>query len=215
MSKGFNSNRYTLDFMNEIFPELKDSEDDRIRKVLVEHFDGLHSSTYPYKGFTKEEILAWLEKQGREKPADKVEPKFKVGDWVVSPNGVYWHIDSIQNGRYEVTADTGLCDNWPLDTNIYRLWAIQDAKDGDVLVDEDNNIGIYKEIEGICWHSYIYLGCDNRLYCSNIGGYHKQNSTKPATKEQRDNLFKKINEGGYVWYPNSKSLYKLIRIHYD
>jgi hypothetical protein len=39
------------------------SEDERIRDALIEHFTGLHSSTYPYKGFTKEQILAWLEKQ--------------------------------------------------------------------------------------------------------------------------------------------------------
>jgi len=49
-----------------VFPELKESEgeDERIRKAIIEHFAGSHSSMYPYKGFTKEQILAWLEKQG-------------------------------------------------------------------------------------------------------------------------------------------------------
>ena len=65
--------------------------------------------------------------------------------------------------------------------------------------DEGNNIGIFKETEGICWHSYIYLGCDNRLYDSNIGGSHVQNNTKPATKEQKDLLFQKMKESGYEW----------------
>ena len=46
------------------FPELKDSKDKRIRKVIIEHFACSHSSMYPYKGFTKKEILDWLEKQG-------------------------------------------------------------------------------------------------------------------------------------------------------
>jgi hypothetical protein len=49
-----------------IFPELKESKDDRIRKAIIEHFAGSHSSMYPYKGFTKKQFLAWLEKQ-REK----------------------------------------------------------------------------------------------------------------------------------------------------
>ena len=53
-----------------IFPELK-SEDERIRKSIIELFAGMHSSVYPYKGFTKEQILAWLEKQGEQKPQGK------------------------------------------------------------------------------------------------------------------------------------------------
>ncbi len=51
------------------FPELAESKDERIRKAIIEHFTGLHSSVYPYKGFTKEQILAWLEKKGEQKPA--------------------------------------------------------------------------------------------------------------------------------------------------
>ena len=146
---------------------------------------------------------------------NKVETKFKVGDWVVSPNGVYWHIDAIQNGRYEVTTDTGQCGNWPLDTNIYRLWTIQDAKDGDVLVDrfsKDNIIILYKGINpklsvlAYCgWNGYNlsiktnglgYGNLDNTNYC-------------PATKEQRDLLFQKMHEAGYEWDVEKKELKKI------
>ena len=49
--------------MEYLFPELKESEDEKIRKAIIEHFAGSHSSMFPYKGFTKEQILAWLEKQ--------------------------------------------------------------------------------------------------------------------------------------------------------
>ena len=58
------------DVMETIFPELKESEDERIRKAIIEHFEGSHSSMYPYKGFIKEQILAWLERQGEQKPAE-------------------------------------------------------------------------------------------------------------------------------------------------
>ena len=51
------------DMLDIIFPELAESKDEKIRKVLIEHFKGSHSSIFPYKGFTKEQILAWLEKQ--------------------------------------------------------------------------------------------------------------------------------------------------------
>ena len=43
-----------------IFPELKEDENDRIRRVIIEHFVGSHSCMFPYKGFTKEQIRYWF-----------------------------------------------------------------------------------------------------------------------------------------------------------
>lgn len=85
--------------MVSIFPELKESEDERIRKALVR----FHKSTIDIDGIKGADILAWLEKQDEQKPildfkasnwyvskvdgkihdmtynpADKVEPRFKV-----------------------------------------------------------------------------------------------------------------------------------------
>ena len=54
-----------------IFPELKEDENDRIRRVIIEHFVGSHSCMFPYKGFTKEQIIDWLEKQGEQKPYER------------------------------------------------------------------------------------------------------------------------------------------------
>lgn len=151
------------------------------------------------------DILSWLEKQRGEMPADKVKPKFKVGNWVVCGKLVT-QITSIEDDGY-TNSDQGFIS---FETaKKFHLWAIQDAKDGDVLVDEDNNIGIYKGIEYIWWKSYIYLGCNNCLYGFNIGGSHKQNSTKPATKEQRDLLFKKMKDAGYEWDAEKKGLRKI------
>ena len=53
-----------------IFPELKEDENDRIRRVIIEHFVGSHSCMFPYKGFTKEQIIDWLEKQCEQKPVE-------------------------------------------------------------------------------------------------------------------------------------------------
>ena len=83
-------------------------------------------------------------------------------------------------------------------------------KEGDVLVDKDNNIGIFQKFEGIYWYSYIYLGCDGELRGFSIGGSHKQTDVHPATKEQRDLLFQKIKEAGYCWNDKTKTLEKLI-----
>ena len=48
--------------LEEIFPELGESEDERIRKALVR----FHKSTIDVDGIKGEEIVAWLEKQGQE-----------------------------------------------------------------------------------------------------------------------------------------------------
>ena len=63
-----------------------------------------------------------------QKPADKIEPKFKVGDYVV---GKY-----ISGYISEVRDDCYLLDyqGFSIDKqDNYHLWTIQDAKDGDVL----------------------------------------------------------------------------------
>ena len=79
-----------------VLPELRESEDERIRKELIERFN------WELKGAEEQDSagcsrqkdiamfkrgIAWLEKQGEQKPADKVEPKFKVGDIVRHKNG--------------------------------------------------------------------------------------------------------------------------------
>lgn len=51
-----------------IFPELADSEDERIRKALIR----FHKSTIDVDGIKSEDIIAWLEKQGEKKSSDEV-----------------------------------------------------------------------------------------------------------------------------------------------
>ena len=51
-----------------VFPELKEGEDEKIRKTLIEYFNA-----YPkdyFGGLKKRYIVAWLEKQGEKKPFD-------------------------------------------------------------------------------------------------------------------------------------------------
>ena len=53
-----------------VFTELKESEDERIRKVLIGWINLEPSTSFndTFDGFSKEQILAWLEKQGEQKP---------------------------------------------------------------------------------------------------------------------------------------------------
>ena len=64
--------------LERLFPELKESEDERIKSVFRELAENY--LFWEKLELTKEKAIAWLEKQGEQQPADKVEPKFKVGD---------------------------------------------------------------------------------------------------------------------------------------
>ena len=142
-----------------------------------------------------------------------VEPQFNVGDWIIRNNkytGIPVKVIEF-NGYYSCELN-GEVVNLTLNDvhNNFHLWTILDAKDGDVLVDKDNNLGIFQKFEGIYWYSYIYLGCDGELRGFSIGGSYNQTDVHPATKEQRDLLFQKIKEAGYCWNDETKTLEKLI-----
>ena len=207
----------------EIFSELYESEDEKVRKEIMQLIQGMHDADP-----RKERWLAWLEKQG-EKPhgksareaikeekvdnANKVEPKFKVGDWVVSPNGVYWHIDKISNNRYEVTSNTGESSNWQLDTNIYHKFTIQDAKKGDILAC-DKCILIFDQLSEFNNEQVLMDIC----HCTSKGFYWQDTKDrdlwvpdgfKPATKDQCNTLFAKMQEAGFEWDAEKKELKKI------
>lgn len=143
---------------------------------------------------------------------DKVEPKFKVGDWVVLPLGIVAHIDSLNSTDYQVTTTDGkICDFKISKQDNYRLWSIADAKYGDVLACNE---------EILLFKSYSIQGCIS-LYCwynGQTNNFHSKevdetslttrNKIYPATKEQRELLFQKMEEAGYEWDCDKKELKK-------
>ena len=70
-----------------IFPVLAESKNERIKKSLIAIITDFES-LYLQENYSlsKEEALNWLEKQGEQKPADKVEHKFNVGDEIKTAN---------------------------------------------------------------------------------------------------------------------------------
>jgi len=57
---------------------LAESEDERIRKAMINGFNKLDKSAVWYNGITNGQILAWLEKQGEQKPAEWSEEDEKM-----------------------------------------------------------------------------------------------------------------------------------------
>lgn len=217
-----------------LIPELKESEDERIRKRIIHalHGDVLEMSEI-------KEAVAWLEKQGEkgtngnereipfseQKTADKVEPKFRAGVWVVLTAG------ELSTTLQIVKVDTNKKLYWfndnsylPIvDEGCLRLWTIQDAKDGDVLVcplpkgyNGGVQIFIFKSINSRdyvddCIEYYCRV-CEGVFYENENGPGYMGTTTSPlhpATKEQCDLLFAKMKEAGYEWNAEKKELKKI------
>ena len=72
-----------------IFPELKESDDEVIRKALIEVLHRLPTSAFEYGteggylGATKEQMLAWLEKQGEKSWSEEDEKRIsRIADFI-------------------------------------------------------------------------------------------------------------------------------------
>ena len=264
--------------LDDIFPELKESEDERILEIIKHCIESRYLHTSTIKGISQKQCFAWLEKQGEQKSVDKeytfkaiprlldmmeptekakaycqklidtlkkegyhtdakivgeclrgmngenvamavmdeqpitkVEPKFRVGDWILYSGDHYEgvrHITKINENGYYIERNGLPHGIIPFNHEIcMRLWTIDDAKDGDVLYSKKHNLlWIYKDAEQ-------YYSCINLNYSSNIsigGDIVIPNDTCPATKEQRDLLFRKMHEAGYGWDAEKKELKLLI-----
>jgi len=266
--------------LERIFPELKESEDEKIRKEILHFIKKRDRSGCDYD---YDKWIAWLEKQGEQKPipkfkigdtmrtlqeandgytdgmpvvvsidneyyhctneliaikdqddyefppinvkqnlVNKIESKFKVGDWVIDKQDIVHQIanviENVTNHTYgyDIVGGGYFNDN----TEGVRLWTINDAKDGDVLAcpfpkgcESGEQIFIFKEINSRdyvenCIEYYCRV-CEGEFY-ENKTGYMGTTSSPlyPATKEQRDTLFAKMKEAGYEWDAEKKELKK-------
>lgn len=135
---------------------------------------------------------------------NKTESKFKVGDWIVTPDNEVKQIEKVTFGNYRFTDET-LYNIIDVD-NKAHLWTIQDAKNGDVLDDGDSMI-LFRKIGNCAWDDVIdyHIGfryLDGSLIIqSGMSHYGKIDRTrfKPATKEQCELLFANIEKIGYIW----------------
>lgn len=219
------------DYIWEIFPELAESEDsevnedERIRKGLINGFkECLENCPYP-KNVVKywhdieiDSILNWLEKQGEQKPVDKVKPKFKKEDWIIhqGTGNIYQVVACIDNQyqlKYGDSYTIQRCDDVD---RCARLWNISDAKDGDILVTTmiRNCPFIYRKTNYNNDLAYYYAGIDgNGNFCEGclkrtLTHFGPVENVCPATKEQRDLLFEKMKEAGYNWDAKNKTLWQ-------
>ena len=252
---GFTIVTYKTD-LESIFPELKESEDERIRKRIIH---ALHGDVLDMEEINK--AIVWLEKQGEQKPAvemktpeeslgidsdtyneivdeciyseqksqrmisaeakeamydkpsDKVEPKFKVGDWVV-----YYRNDSsrevlqvydIRDGRYYFTDNVHFSWSVKECDEKSHLWTIEDARDGDILVYKDE-IFLFNCVDN---DSVLFHCCydDDDLITDSFYAFinRELSNVHPATNEQCDTLMKAMADAGYTFDFAKKELKKI------
>ena len=140
----------------------------------------------------------------------KLESKFKVGDWITDGN-ITIQIEAIKNNCYLYSGDCTLYSIKTVD-KVYHLWNIADAKDGDILAASDGSVFIFERVSSYSCIHYIAVDTSGELVFNrglNLA-WESINGVKPATKEQRDLLFQKINEAGFEWDSNKKKLHKHI-----
>ena len=72
--------KVAVDALKEAFPGLTESEDERIRKRLIEYFEGFRmgNAEVKWEGLNVQEVLVWLEKQKEQKPAEWSEEDEKM-----------------------------------------------------------------------------------------------------------------------------------------
>ena len=140
---------------------------------------------------------------------DKAEPKFKVGNWIVDKYGLTQQVLDFRGGIYTCTYNSFTTD---CESN-YHLWNIQDAKHGDVLAYDTvvlifDHLGTFENRPII----YSWYFADSKKFYGmgtsdpdrwEVEGFY------PATKEQRDLLFQKMEEDGYEWDAEKKELKKI------
>ncbi len=149
----------------------------------------------------------------KQKPTDKVEPKFKVGDWITNGNGEYtWKVTSIYPLDYILQSPNGntVDDTISHIDEHFHLWTIQDAKDGDVLT-TDTWTFIFKKYQDKSVYYHCAASTFNDFSISDTGEF-DSNYVHPATKEQRELLFQKMKEEGYEWNADNKELRKIEQI---
>ena len=154
---------------------------------------------------------------GENKPADIVEPKFKVGDWVV-----YYRNDSsrevlqvydIRDGRYYFTDNVHFSWSVKECDEKSHLWTIQDAKEGDVLACENGWTCIFKCLNDSLFSSHCFMDHEG-WFCEDGGQGHTLDERicgeiHPATEEQRDTLMKAMADAGYTFDFDKRELKKI------
>ena len=140
--------------------------------------------------------------------------KFNVGNWVFATNDGEgpWLITAITDNYYKLQDtqenETGVAQI-TID-NKYHLWSLKDAKPGDVLISEnDKHPFIFKKFLGYAPSAYCGIDTTDSIYISDEDRPWTRDTVRPATYEERQLLFNKLEEKNYKWDTDTLTLSKI------
>lgn len=165
-------------------------------------------------------LLDALDKQGLRYWDGKLEyllaePKFTANSWVVWECGdteKILQIEKVDTEKhcYKFTDGTTLSFS---DEDSLHKWTYMDAKNGDVLVSENEDIVIFKECNFDGFNGSMSVHCCYDMFNNTIACYGfaclNPSIFLPATDEQMECLYKKLAEVGYEWAPEYKRLQRV------
>lgn len=191
-----------------LFPELAESEDEKIRKEIIDFLKLPHPQFVGKRDHEK--WIDWLEKQSEQK-SDKVKPKFNIGDFIAN-DYCFGKVIALTDDAYLLDTEQGIPFSCEHNTH---LWTIQDAKDGDVLADYAGVI-LFRKIGNDAYADVVDYYCvvttNGRFEIQEKFGYWGETNDAelhPATKEQRDTLMKAMTDAGYTFDFDKKELRKV------
>ena len=161
----------------------------------------------------------------RQESTDKIELKLKIkkGKWYICIKELsdkYGNVIVFSKGStYHSTKDDTLIpenSNVPFEikycvNDYFRLWTIEDAKEGEVLVDDIDETpfifnGLLDQTHPNCPVAYCGIDSGYNFIATRDDSWWTCRDVKPATKEQQDYLFRKMRKAGYIWEGHTKKL---------
>ena len=203
--------------LEKIFPELKESEDERIKKAIKLMYSFLPNKPKYIGDVSVEDMFAWLEKQGEQKSVN--EHKFNIGDWITRGEHYTYKIIAVGQGLYVVNKNNEeeVSLTFKYIEKYFHLWTIQDAKAGDILSYNDGHgndcIELIKSVKDKKIEFWFCLSNGNRYEVFDgivpYTNFASREDATPATKEQCDLLFQKMREAGFEWDSENLELKKI------
>lgn len=218
--------------LEKLFPDLKQSKDEKIKQELLNQFKRYKSAGIVQytDDLTIDDVIAWIEKQKNsvnDRSAETVraekhkepknKPSFRVNDWVIMTKDAsrkIMQIKTITDEYYETIDQKGSVGQYPLHQAVdWKQWTIDDAKPGDILACRDN-IVMFKSIDkdkgenmqNYC--TYYYNGA-NEFHTNTFTLLLCKSAYLPATAEQCKMLDEQLVGLGYVWDEKHKALHEL------
>ena len=142
-------------------------------------------------------------------------PKFNVGDWVfMNTHGSQpWLVIKVTPNYYEIKDSSGYITAKSHHTidSLFHPWTIKDAKPGDVLIGENSKRPFIFKALSSNDYPITYCGIDaiSSIYIDTNDGIWTYDPVRPATYEERQQFFNRLEEEGYKWNAESLTLTKI------